>query len=81
VSDLTARERRKLQAMIDRTSKASAAFHKAQAELNGWCRERYGTEPGEIDADEIIDCVMGGCGAACGMDADDFHQIMARGEA
>lgn len=69
-------ERRRLQAMIDRTAKAAREFHHAQAELNDWCLDVYGVEPADINADEIIDAVMGGGGAAPGMEASAFHAIM-----
>lgn len=76
IAALSARDRRKLQAMINRTSRASAVYHKEQDALNDWCREYYGYEPGDVDADDIIDAVFGGCGEAPGMDADDFDGTM-----
>ena len=68
----------KLQRMINRTVKASNAYHDAQAELNDWCRDRYGYEPGDIDADQIIDGVLGGSGNCHGMTAEEFDDIMMR---
>jgi hypothetical protein len=65
-----------LQRMINETVKTGNAFHAAQAALNDFCREQYGVEPGDVDADEIIDSVMGGCGLSTGMKAKDFHRIM-----
>lgn len=73
---LTKAERRKLQGMIDRTSKAGQRYYAEQAALNEWAREKYGAEPGDIDADGIIDAVFGGSGNPSGMDADDFHDQM-----
>lgn len=68
--------RRKLQSLIDRTAKASAIYHDAQAKLNDYCLEVYGQEPGEIDCDSVIDAVFGGCGIAPGMTADAFDAAM-----
>lgn len=76
---LTASERRKLQGMINRTAKTGRAYYEQQAALNDWARERYGVEPGDIDADVIIDAVFGGSGNPCGMDADEFDDIMRAG--
>ena len=73
---MTRRDRKRLQGMIDRTAKASAEFHREQAALMDWCRERYGFEPGDHDADTIIDAVLGGCGITPGMSADDFDAAM-----
>jgi hypothetical protein len=69
-------DRRKLQSLINKTVKGQNAFHTAQAALNDYCREIYDCEPGEIDADSIIDSVLGGCGMAHGMSADEFDAIM-----
>ncbi len=74
--NLKTSEKRKLQVMIDRTSSASAEFFKEQAKLNDWCAEKYGYEPGDVDSDNIIDSVLGGCGAASGMRAAAFHEEM-----
>lgn len=70
--------KRKLQAMINRTAITGCSFHRAQAELNEYCREIYGREPGEVDADSIIDAVMGGCGEPDGMNAAEFDEIMKK---
>jgi hypothetical protein len=67
---------RKLQRLIDMTVKHGAAYYEAQAELNDWCREHYGVEPGDVDADGIIDAVFGGCGIPVGMSADAFDGEM-----
>lgn len=76
---LQGRNLAKLQAMIDRTAKAASAFNRHQSELNEWARNHYGAEPGDIDADYIIDSIFGGCGMASGMPADQFDQIMREG--
>lgn len=73
---LTGEEAANLQKMIDRTAKHGRAFHQAQSELNEWCREMYGQEPGDVDADGIIDCVFGGCGLPSGMPWTDFDREM-----
>ncbi len=68
--------RRKLQSLINRAAKTSTAFHNAQAALNDYCREVYGAEPGDLDCDDIIDGVLGGCGVCNGMTAEDFDASM-----
>lgn len=73
------RDLAKLQRMIDRTVKAQNLYHKAQSVLNDYCREHYGHEPGDIDADGIIDAVFGGCGLSTGMSAREFDEIMSSG--
>lgn len=76
---MDSRKRKRLQRMIDRTAKASSAYYKAQAELNDWCLATYGFEPGDIDADNIIDSLFGGGGDASTMSAEEFDGTM-RGE-
>ncbi len=73
---LSAAKLRRLQKMIDRTARASSAFHRAQEELNNWCLRHYGFEPGDVDADQIIDSVLGGCGLCNGMPAAEFDGVM-----
>lgn len=73
------RDLSRLQRLIDRTVRTQNAFHVEQERLMEFCRERYGVEPGDIDADAIIDGVLGGCGMASGMSAEDFDAAM-RGE-
>jgi hypothetical protein len=77
MTSLSAAERRKLQGMIDRTVRTSTAFHRELTALNEWCVARYGVEPGDIDADQILDGVFGAAGVPGGMTADEFHQIMS----
>lgn len=79
VMAINAKERRKLQAMIDRTVRTCAVFYEAQRKLNDWTRNRYGVEPGDIDADQIIDGVFGGGGVPGGITADEFDRIMTEG--
>ncbi len=69
---------KKLQTLIDRTVKAQNEFFHAQAALNDFCKERYGHEPGEVDADAIIDGVLGGCGLASSMSAKEFDMEMKK---
>lgn len=76
---MTRKERAKLQSLINRAAITSAAFHRANTNLMDYCQQRYGCEPGDIDADDIIDGVLGGCGEATGMSADEFDAIMTAG--
>jgi hypothetical protein len=73
---MDASARSKLQGMINRTVSAANRFHAEQEALNEWCREHYGVEPGDVDADEIIDGVLGANGQSSGMKASDFDAIM-----
>lgn len=77
---LTKRRRAELQRLIDPTTAAANAFQREQAKLMEFCGAEYGREPGDIDADQIIDGVLGGCGESCGMDADEFDEIMRPGD-
>lgn len=67
---------RRLQRLIDRAADASAKWHRELRALHDECQRLYGIVPGEVDADEIIDGVEGGCGQAAGMSARDFDRIM-----
>ncbi len=67
---------KKLQGLIDRTAKASRSFQLANSELMEYCLEVYGFEPGDVDADAIIDGVLGGDGMPNGMSAKEFDAIM-----
>lgn len=72
-------DKKRLQLLIDCTVTACSDFHRANTVLMEFCRERYGCEPGDIDADSIIDTVLGGCGVPSGMSAEDFDRIMLEG--
>lgn len=74
--ELTAADRRKLQRLINITAQAHAKAHFAENELSEFCLARYGAIPGDVDADGIIDSVLGGCGAPRGMSADEFDAEM-----
>lgn len=69
---------KKLQKMIDQCVAASNEAQQRQHLLNEYCEERYGVAPGDVDADEIIDSVYGGCGQSTGMSATDFDEVMKR---
>ncbi len=66
----------KLQRLIDRTVRASNDFQMANNKLMAFCREHYGCEPGDVDADQIIDGVQGGNGMSAGMKAQEFDDEM-----
>jgi hypothetical protein len=67
-----------LQALIDAAAAANAAAFLATTALDEYCQERWGYTPSDIDADDIIDAVLGGCGVASGMSAEDFVNSMKR---
>jgi aspartate ammonia-lyase len=70
------RDLARLQRLIDKTTAANNEVQRWNSQLMEFCLERYGKEPGEIDADEIIDAVQGGAGTSNGMKAEDFDRIM-----
>lgn len=70
-------ERRTLQKLIDNAAVRGAAYFHAQAALNEFCLNKYGAEPGDVDADEIIDSVFGGSGSNSGIPAERFDEIMS----
>lgn len=73
---LTKRGLARLQRRIDKTVAAANRHIVAQTELLDWCREYYGFEPGDVDADYIIDGLGAGGGMAGNLSAEDFDQIM-----
>lgn len=75
-NNLLAADKRQLQKLIDRTAAAVMDAHNAEAKLIEWCEARYGCGPGDVDADQIIDAVLGGCCVASGMRAEDFDAVM-----
>lgn len=72
----SASERRKLQRLINLTTKGANAFYWANKALCEFCIERYGCEPADVDCDQIIDAVQGGAGVSAGLPADDFDEAM-----
>lgn len=74
----TKRQLATLQRLINQTVAASNAFNVANSALMDFCHIVYGHEPGDIDADEIIDGIQGGNGVASGMTAEEFDAIMRK---
>lgn len=70
---------KKLQRLIDRASRAHSEAYRATAALNDFCESKYGFAPSDIDADQIIDAVLGGCGDPQGMSSEEFDRIMRGG--
>lgn len=64
------------QRLIDRCTRTANAFADAQAELLDLCRQKYGHEPGDIDAAQILDSVLGAAGKSNGMTAKEFDEEM-----
>jgi hypothetical protein len=67
-----------LQKLIDRCVNASNAVSKAHNDLDSFCEKNYNTTPSDIDADEILDGVMGYNGSCPGMSAKEFDNIMLK---
>lgn len=65
-----------LQEMINDAARANNVYFAAQEMLNNYCIEKWGYAPSDMDADEIIDAIYGGCGTATGMSAKKFREIM-----
>jgi hypothetical protein len=68
--------KKQLQAALDKLARANNAAREARDAIYGHCVAVYGVTPGEIDNDEFIDGVDGGCGTAHGMTAEEFHESM-----
>lgn len=68
--------KKKLQKLIDAAVKANNACHTAERALNKFCDETWGFAPADVDLDNIIDSVYGGCGGSGGMSADGFISDM-----
>lgn len=66
---------RRLARLIDATARTASAAFKANTALMDYCRDVYGAEPGDVDADGIIDA-LGGAGDCNGLSAEEFHQTM-----
>lgn len=74
MDNLTPREQRRLQRLIDKAVSTGKAAKEAHDNLMEYCLDRYGVEPGDVDADGIIDA-LGGCGYGR-LDAMDFDAEM-----
>jgi len=72
---LSPRQRNKLQRLIDAVVRTQAPYARANAALMDYSRELYDCEPGDVDADFIIDS-LGGDGEAGGLSADEFDREM-----
>jgi hypothetical protein len=70
------RDKERLQRLIDRAAEATSEHFKAVSALDAFCLSHFGTTPSDLDADSIIDSVLGGGGLASGMKAEDFIAIM-----
>lgn len=67
---------RKLQRLIDKAAKTSAANYYAERALAEYTEEIYGCTWSDVDGDQIIDSVCGGTGASSGLDAASFDLEM-----
>lgn len=76
MTGLTTTQIRRMQSLIDRAAKAVSAAHAAISALDDFTADVYGATASDVDADQIIDAVLGGSGAAPGMTAAEFDQIM-----
>jgi len=68
----------KLQAALDVLTAATNTAHAARTKIANHCIAVYGCEPGDVDYNEFIDAVDGGCGTASGMSAEAFEAGMAK---
>lgn len=65
-----------LQAALNSLAAANRRAQVARDKIMAHCEAVYGVSPGDVDNDEFIDGVDGGCGASDGMTADAFHRSM-----
>jgi len=70
--------KKSLQRMIDSVAKHGAKYHYAEQKLHQFTVKNFGHEAGDIDSDELIDQLFGGCGAPSRISAEDYIKIMLR---
>lgn len=68
--------KKQLEKTLRQLAEANSRAHMLQQAISEHCIEVYGVEPGDVDNDQFIDRVGGGCGVAGGMSADEFDQSM-----
>jgi len=78
MTSLTKAQKRKLQGLIDRCGKAHDDAYRAQKALNNFSMEIWGVAPSDVDADYIIDAVLGGCGMSSHLPVEEFITEMER---
>lgn len=74
--ELTDRQKRKLQRLIDASVKAHNDQYDRQESLNNYAEELWGFIPADRDLDGIIDGCLGGCGRSDGLDVETFIRDM-----
>lgn len=68
--------KRELNEALRKLAAAHSEAFRLQNLISEHSLEVYGVEPAEVDNDEYIDRVAGGCGSAAGMSADEFDRSM-----
>lgn len=68
--------KQKLQAALDKLTKALQQAHEARALIAEHCIDAYGVDPSDIDNDEFLDRCDGYCGQPDGMTVEDFDMSM-----
>lgn len=66
----------KLQAALDALAAANNRAKTARDKIYAHCEAVYGVTPGDVDNDEFVDAVDGGCGHCSGMLTDEFDRSM-----
>lgn len=61
-----------LQRTLDSLAKANARAQNLRAKIAEHCEAVWGCDPADVDFDQFIDTVDGGCGQASSMSVDDF---------
>lgn len=69
---------KQLQAELDRLAEANNMARNARDKIYAHCEAIYGATPSDVDNDEFIDAVDGGCGACRGMTVKAFNDSMDR---
>lgn len=65
-----------LSAALNSLTAANNRARIASEKIAAHCEAVYGVGPGDVDNDEFIDAVDGGCGASSGMSPEAFDQSM-----
>lgn len=67
---------KKLDSVLKELAEANAKAWRLRDILSNHCVAVYGVDPSDIDNDQFIYAVDGGCGAANGMTVEEFHKSM-----
>lgn len=65
-----------LQSVLDGLAEAHRRAHEYRALISDHCHSVYGVDPSDVNNDQFIDSVDGGCGTPTGMSVKEFERSM-----